>query len=362
MSATIHSFEGVEIVVPPGRGFPLTAQRSSQIEMIWSARADGDLGLAAALVTWVEDQLGTTDFDRVAARTPPGAIVGNFVPVSLGATKAEGLRHLKYGQRSAMREDRRRIASLIHRDPDVAEEVARALDEAELERTKATTAQKAKKAAETVLERKALGQQVKAHLRRARELVSWAEGKHRQAVERAARETFDQERKRQAEVRGERTLRGVAEVFVRGERQIGDDLTVPVQRKETVERVYQETGLDSLYRSRAPLTKLQFDAGMKYRELFELSEPGIMAPSGSGGARPDQVLSYDEARVWARDQLERINHAVSAKVGDKGLLALIEVAGKGRFIANLASSGSGQVAYRVALKRALNVTADVLRL
>jgi hypothetical protein len=134
-------------------------------------------------------------------------------------------------------------------------------------------------------------------------------------------------------------------------------------------RVRSRDGLETLAGSGA-ITATQHRAGLLYRTLYEATDPerGLKSHMDDlerrGGGGPGDI-----AEAWAerRLRLARTIAGIEAKVrladrNDRAVLALREVAGHARCIAQLSAGGSAQAAYRRALVLALDVCAEHFRL
>jgi len=154
------------------------------------------------------------------------------------------------------------------------------------------------------------------------------------------------------------------------ERRRGERLEVSTQ-PETRGRIRVRTrdGLETLASSGA-ISATQYRAGLLYRNLYEATDPerGLKSHMDDlnrrGGGAPGEV-----AEAWAerRLRLARTMAAVEAKVrvadrNDRAVRVLREVAGHARCLAQIASGGGAQAAYKRALGLALDICVEHFRL
>ena len=134
--------------------------------------------------------------------------------------------------------------------------------------------------------------------------------------------------------------------------------------------VRSRDGLETLARS-GGITATQHRAGLIYRSLYEATDPerGLKSHMddldrrGGGGGPGDLAEAWAERRL----RLARTIAGLEAKVrladrNDRAVAALREVAGHARCLAQLATGGGAQAAYRRALVLALEVCAEHFRL
>jgi len=153
------------------------------------------------------------------------------------------------------------------------------------------------------------------------------------------------------------------------ERRRGERLEVSTQ-PETRGRIRVRTrdGLETLASSGA-ISATQYRAGLLYRNLYEATDPerGLKSHMDDlnrrGGGAPGEV-----AEAWAerRLRLARTMAAVEAKVrvadrNDRAVRVLREVAGHARCLAQIASGGGAQAAYKRALGLALDICVEHFR-
>lgn len=137
-------------------------------------------------------------------------------------------------------------------------------------------------------------------------------------------------------------------------------------------RILSRDGLERLRYpgdpNRAPaISQGQYAAGLRYRDQFEKTEAnlrscmaGTVAGGGSPGGSADRAAQA-KADVKAWDDAVFAAFPV-ARDGHDALLALREIAGRGKSLRDIASSGSRQGQLRQRLKTALDVVGDMLAL
>lgn len=336
-----------------GRRAILSKRRMAEIEFALILAGDDEGAIRRAgdsAIRRIEADLGVTERHRVAAAAPPGAVVGAFVPVD--------------GAREALCRLQRRRAILARsapRRPSAAEPQA-CLTKGEAKRLAKAEAAVAARPGD-LESRKRLAAEASLV---AGELAERVEAS-RLAADRLETETLER-------LRGER---------VEHEPGVG-------AARRTRLRIASRDGLEMLARSGA-LDRRLFTAGMRYREQMELLDPerglsppawdaarmagagrtGVAARAGLGGGD-----GWARRRAQAAERLAALERAIQGKdptyVGALGVapvdrtgrsvMALREVAGKGRCIRHLVNGGSGRAAWTRALVVALDQAARWLGL
>jgi hypothetical protein len=188
---------------------------------------------------------------------------------------------------------------------------------------------------------------------------------------RAAMERLEAELRRQVEA--DDAKRAMAEVQTiarsRGERIVEEshaalvtitEGVIPVQRWQTTTRLRNTArdGLDSLR-----LAPTHYDAGLRYRELWDRARAELgsaMADPGRARATPgSRIPPRLDEKLTARAHLNRIEARVLEQDrSGEARQVLRDVAGEGKCIANLCTSGGGRKRKTDRLLAALDVVAD----
>lgn len=131
-------------------------------------------------------------------------------------------------------------------------------------------------------------------------------------------------------------------------------------------RILSRDGLERL-RDAETINAGQYAAGIRYRSKFEMVEVNLrscMAGAVAGGGSPAGAA---DRTADAKAQVKAWEGAVFASFrvardGHDALFALREVAGRGRSLRDLSTSGRRQGVFRDRLGRALDVLGDMLAL
>jgi hypothetical protein len=136
-------------------------------------------------------------------------------------------------------------------------------------------------------------------------------------------------------------------------------------------RIHGRDGLETLTASGA-LTAAQRAAALRYRGRFEDAQPRIASvlairPGGARG-RPDRPEAVAARMAQARRDVDRLEQAVADRYAAEGrpalagdaLLALREVAGLGRSIRELASSGHRREVLKTRLGEGLDALTPIV--
>lgn len=131
-------------------------------------------------------------------------------------------------------------------------------------------------------------------------------------------------------------------------------------------RILSRDGLERLL-DQGVIYANQHAAGLRYRDQFEKVEVNLRSCMGGqtggggshGGAADRAAQAGKEVRAWDDAVFKAFP---VARDGHDALLALREIAGRGRSLRDIATSGSRQGRLRERLKAALDVVADALAL
>lgn len=209
-------------------------------------------------------------------------------------------------------------------------------------------------------------------LRKGRDLIAAAQADQQLRTERRDNAEQLAQAQRQARLRGEAIIeeRGtvIAEVEVEG------GFVVRRAQASVRRRILGRDGLDTLLKAEA-IGRAEYAAGMRYRELYEATDPerALRAVNWShvGGAGP-KADPFAEKRARLQKKIETLE--IKVRAGDpscagalgaspaerlgRRLMALREVAGKGRSVRAAFGAGRASETYRNALIEALTVAAQ----
>jgi hypothetical protein len=330
---TVRIAEGLALVTPPGRRLsrPVVDSIESALE-----RLDiGDLTGARALMRDLEERLGVTEHQRVAAAA--GGEAGPFLLAGKGA----GIHGAILAKRTARNTaERDRAVALIPRDvPPLTDADRFALQMVD------------QKLAEVQIH-KEVGNRRLAKLRvaDARRILMLLEqsrfGRHEARW--AARVLCEIEAL-------EIAFGGTVE-----RRPLNGGNPIQLSSRDglyTLAQAYSVKGVALPPR----LNRTQLGAGLAYRTLYEKTDPErslkpkSMDPADETVGRGGEGWAEKRAALW--DTRKKIDERVKAAAGERGLQMLQEVAGKGRCVAHVASGGKSRDLATARLIKALDEAA-----
>ncbi|MCI3182173.1 hypothetical protein C5708_18170 [Caulobacter sp. CCUG 60055] len=341
---------------------PLTLPRQALRRLSRSALSELEFALLAAndeaptcaaagraLLRRIEERHGVVERHRVAARAPAGAVVGAFVPLS-GAAEARA------------RLERRR--AMLAKGAPVR---TRSADPAALTREELKRAERATRRGD--LDGRKLAAAEMQRIEAERDRRAEASRRERDQTETLALEAL----------RGERVE---VETVARAGAAGGEPAGQGTRRL----RISTRDGLEMLSRS-GGIGRRLYLAGLRYREDFEALDPerGLTPPSwdmarlaGAGRTSAADRAGRGGGDGWARRRAQAaervagteraVQHVDPSYVGGagvgpvdkigRGVLALREVAGKGRCVRHFVSGGTSRARWTDALVAALEVVAS----
>jgi hypothetical protein len=354
-----HDIGGLALVTP-GAGFNLSRDQWALLELAFVAQDGGEEDFASELVARIEQDLGVTAYDRLVVAL--GGVDGPFAPLD-----NEGRLNRRAQRQMVTTAERRRIRALIHDDTvELNTTDILALQEAEAARLMAgdlgAQAVKYRNRGDHAEARK-LSRQAQEHLNRAKELVHNVEtDRARRARDAAARRAVAETRSL-AESRGEKIVEERVTAYVTV--QAGN---LPVERKQTALRLRNASrdGLETLrtqntLKRTEGINQIEHTAGMRYREQFEYAQPSLRAGMGGGGAGGGNgALPMTDRQLVSADWIRRIEQRVQTEAGSAAVPVLRAVAGEGKNLSEIATSGSARSKAKQRLRSALGVVADAL--